>query len=138
MNKRLFRQFLRHIHPVGAHTQRNQRVLVPFLRRRNNAYVYMNVGRIQLVKYILELAEILLDVPLDGLHLLLSVDLRRGGFLFILGLLIFRCFFPTAVRPILAGLPGDLQRHLLRRQRDAGAAGDGVLIVRRKADSRCV
>ena len=36
------------------------------------------------MKHILKLAEILLDMPLDGLHLLLGVDLGNTGF-FILG-----------------------------------------------------
>jgi len=36
------------------------------------------------VEHILDLAEILLDVSLDGLHLLLGVDLGNTGF-FILG-----------------------------------------------------
>ena len=33
------------------------------------------------MEHILELTEILLDVPLDGLHLLLGVDLGNTGFL---------------------------------------------------------
>ena len=44
----------------------------------------MDVWRNQLVEHILDLAEILLDVSLDGLHLLLGVDLGNTGF-FILG-----------------------------------------------------
>ena len=98
----------------------------------------MDVRRHNFVEHIVKLPEILLDMILNGLHLLLRVDLRRGGFLFILGLLILRSVFPTAVWLILAGFPGDLQRYLLRRQRDAGAAGDGVLIICPKADSLAV
>ena len=73
------------------------------------------------MEYMLEIAKILLDVPLDGLHLLLGVDLGNAGLL-VLGA------FP--VRTIPAGFPGDLQGHLLLRQADAGAAGDGVLVIR--------
>ena len=85
----VFRQFLRHIHPVGAHTHGDQSVVVPFLRRRNNADVHMDVGGNQLVEHILNIAEILINVPLDGLHLLLGVDLGNTGF-FILGCFIVR------------------------------------------------
>ena len=44
----------------------------------------MDVGGNDLVEHILDLAEILLNVPLDGLHLLPGVDLGNTGF-FILG-----------------------------------------------------
>jgi len=42
------------------------------------------------------------------------------------------------LRISLYRLVTDLQGHLFLRQRDAGAAGDGVLIVRRKTDSLTV
>ena len=93
----IFRQFLRHIHPVGAHTHGDQSVVVPFLRRRNNADVHMDVGGNQLVEHILNIAEILINVPLDGLHLLLGVDLGNTGF-FILGCFIVRVIVRVTVR----------------------------------------
>ena len=45
---------------------RHQRVVVPFLSGWDHADVHMDVGRNQLMEHILELAEILLNVPLDG------------------------------------------------------------------------
>ena len=80
----VFGQFFRHIHPVGTHAHGDQGVVIPFLRRRNNADVHMNVWGRKLMKHILKLAEILLDMPLDGLHLLLGVDLGNTS-IFILG-----------------------------------------------------
>ena len=80
----IFHQLLRHIHPVSAHTHGDQGAIVPLLSGRHHADVHMDVWRNQLVEHILDLAEILLDVSLDGLHLLLGVDLGNTGF-FILG-----------------------------------------------------
>ena len=77
----VFRQFLRNIHPVGAHAHSDQRVVVPLPGGRYHADVHMDVRGDQLMEHILERAEILLDVPLDGFHLLLGVDLRFTGFL---------------------------------------------------------
>ena len=51
----------------------------------------MDVRGVQFVKHILELAEILLDVLLDGIHFFLSIDLWNTGFF------VFR---PFAVRVI--------------------------------------
>ena len=48
----------------------------------------MDVGGNDLVEHILELAEILLDVPLDGFHLLLSVDFGITEFFLILRVII--------------------------------------------------
>ena len=80
----VFGQFLRHIHPVGTHAHGYQGVVVPIPRGRHNADVHMDVRGRQLVEHILKLAEILLNVSLDGLHLLLGVDLGNTVF-FILG-----------------------------------------------------
>ena len=121
----VFGQLLRHIHPVSAHTHGDQGVVVPLLGGRNNADIHMNVRGRKLMEHILELAEILLDVPLDSFHLLLGVDLGNAGLL-VLGA------FP--VRTIAAGFPGDLQGHLILRQADAGAAGDGVLVILLETD----
>ena len=48
----------------------------------------MDVGRNQLMEHILELAEILLNVPLDGFHLLLGVDFGITEFFLILRVII--------------------------------------------------
>ena len=84
----VFRQFLRHIHPVSTHTHGDQGVIVPLLSGRHHADVHMDVWRNQLVEHILNLAEILLDVPLDGLHLLLGVDFGITEFFLILCVII--------------------------------------------------
>ena len=84
----VFRQLLRHIHPVGTHSHGHQGVVVPFLSGRHNTDVHMDVRRNQLVEHILDLAEILLDMPLDGLHLLLGIDFGITEFFFILRILI--------------------------------------------------
>ena len=57
----------------------------------------MDVGGNQLVEHILNIAEILINVPLDGLHLLLGVDLGNTGF-FILGCFIVRVIVRVTVR----------------------------------------
>ena len=84
----IFRQFLRHIHPVSAHAHGDQGAVVPLLRGRHHADVHMDVGRNQLMEHILELAEILLNVPLDGFHLLLGVDFGITEFFLILRVII--------------------------------------------------
>ena len=84
----VFRQFLGHIHPVGTHAHRHQCVIIPLLRGRDHADVHMDVGRNQLMEHILELAEILLNVPLDGFHLLLGVDFGITEFFLILRVII--------------------------------------------------
>ena len=84
----VFRQFLRHIHPVSAHAHGDQGAVVPLLRGRHHADVHMDVGRNQLMEHILELAEILLNVPLDGFHLLLGVDFGITEFFLILRVII--------------------------------------------------
>ena len=71
----IFRQFLRHIHPVGAHAHRHQRVVVPRLRGRNNTDVHMNVGGNQLMEHILKLTKGVFDVLLDCGHLILCINL---------------------------------------------------------------
>ena len=48
----------------------------------------MDVRGDQLVEHILDLAEILLDVPLDGFHLLLGVDFGITEFFLILRVII--------------------------------------------------
>ena len=48
----------------------------------------MDVGRNQLMEHILELAEILLNVLLDGFHLLLCVDFGITEFFLILRVII--------------------------------------------------
>ena len=84
----VFRQFLRHIHPVSAHAHGDQGAVVPLLRGRHHADVHMDVGRNQLMEHILELAEILLNVLLDGFHLLLGVDFGITEFFLILRVII--------------------------------------------------
>ena len=84
----VFRQFLRHIHPVSAHAHGDQGVIVSLLSGRHHADVHMDVRGNDLVEYILKLAEILLDVSLDGLHLLLGVDFGITEFFLILRVLI--------------------------------------------------
>ena len=84
----IFRQFLRHIHPVSAHAHGDQGAVVPLLRGRHHADVHMDVERNQLMEHILELAEILLNVPLDGFHLLLGVDFGITEFFLILRVII--------------------------------------------------
>ena len=84
----IFRQFLRHIHPVSAHAHGDQGAVVPLLRGRHHADVHMDVGRNQLMEHILELAEILLNVLLDGFHLLLGVDFGITEFFLILRVII--------------------------------------------------
>ena len=84
----VFRQFLWHIHPVGAHAHGDQGVIVPLLSGRHHADVHMDVRGNDLVEYILKLAEILLDVSLDGLHLLLGVDFGITEFFLILRVII--------------------------------------------------
>ena len=84
----IFRQFLRHIHPVSAHAHGDQGAVVPLLRGRHHADVHMDVGRNQLMEHILELAEILLNVPLDSFHLLLGVDFGITEFFLILRVII--------------------------------------------------
>ena len=84
----IFRQFLRHIHPVSAHAHGDQGAVVPLLRGRHHADVHMDVRGDQLVEHILDLAEMLLDVPLDGFHLLLGVDFGITEFFLILRVII--------------------------------------------------
>ena len=84
----IFRQFLRHIHPVSAHAHGDQGVIVSLLSGRHHADVHMDVRGNDLVEYILKLAEILLDVSLDGLHLLLGVDFGITEFFLILRVII--------------------------------------------------
>ena len=84
----VFRQFLRNIHPVGAHAHSDQRVVVPLPGGRYHADVHMDVRGDQLMEHILERAEILLDVPLDGFHLLLGVDFGITEFFLILRVII--------------------------------------------------
>ena len=84
----VLRQFLWHIHPVGAHAHGDQGVIVPLLSGRHHADVHMDVRGNDLVEYILKLAEILLDVSLDGLHLLLGVDFGITEFFLILRVII--------------------------------------------------
>ena len=84
----VFSQFLRHIHPVSTHTHGDQGVVVPLLSGRHHADVHMDVGGNDLVEHILDLAEILLNVPLDGLHLLLCVDFGITEFFLILCVII--------------------------------------------------
>ena len=98
----------------------------------------MDVGGNDLVEHILELAEILLDVPLDGFHLLLGVDFGITEFFLILLVIIVRVVAAVILRISLYRLVTDLQGHLFLWQRDTGAAGDGVLIVRRKTDGLAV
>ena len=77
---------------AATQTMRTRRMrknsVVPFLSGRHNTDVHMDVGRNQLVEHILDLAEILLDVPLDGLHLLLGIDFGITEFFLILRVLI--------------------------------------------------
>ena len=65
---------------MGAHTHGDQGVVIPLLGGRHHADVHMDVRGRKLMEHILELAEILLDVPFDGFHLLLSVDLGNISF----------------------------------------------------------
>ena len=134
----VFRQFLRHIHPVSAHAHGDQGAVVPLLRGRHHADVHMDVGRNQLMEHILELAEILLDVPLDGFHLLLGVDFGITEFFLILLVIIVRVVAAVILWISLYRLVTNLQGHLFLWQRDTGAAGDGVFIVRRKTDGLAV
>ena len=84
----VFRQFLRHIHPVSTHTHGDQGIIVPLLSGRHDADVHMDVRGDQLVEHILDLAEMLLNVPLDGFHLLLGVDFGITEFFLILRVII--------------------------------------------------
>ena len=84
----VFRQFLRHIHPVSTHTHGDQGIIVPLLSGRHDADVHMDVRGDQLVEHILDLTEILLNVTLDGLHLLLCVDFGITEFFLILCVII--------------------------------------------------
>ena len=85
----VLRQLLRHIHPVSAHAHGDQGIVVPLPRGLHHTDVHMDVRGGQLMEYMLEITKILLDVSLDGLHLLLGVDLGNTGF-FILGCFIVR------------------------------------------------
>ena len=84
----VFRQFFRHIHPVSTHTHGDQGIIVPLLSGRHDADVHMDVRGDQLVEHILDLTEILLNVTLDGLHLLLGVDFGITEFFLILRVII--------------------------------------------------
>ena len=137
----VFRQFLRHIHLVSAHTHGDQGVVVPLTRGRYHADVHMNVRGTQLVEHSFKLAEILLDVPFNGLHFLLGVDLGSTGFLILgrvagrlIGRFRVRVIFSFIFRAALRRFPGDFQGHLILGQRDSRAAGDGVLIICGKAN----
>ena len=125
----VFGQLLRHMHPVGAHAHGDQRIVVLLRRGGHHADVHMDVRGGQLMEYMLEITKILLDVPLDGLHLLLGVDLGTAGLL-----VLEFSVLSVIVRIIPAGFPGDFQGHLLLRQSDTGAAGDGVLVICRETD----
>ena len=89
------------------------------------------------MEHILNFTEILLNVPLDGRHLLLSVDLSLAE-AFLLGTVTLRAVLTALIRIAIQRFPADFQGHLLLRQRDAGTAGDGVLIVRGKADGLAI
>ena len=84
----VFCQFFRHIHPVSTHTHGDQGIIVPLLSGRHDADVHMDVRGDQLVEHILDLTEILLNVTLDGLHLLLCVDFGITEFFLILCVII--------------------------------------------------
>ena len=73
---------------MGAHAHSDQRVVVPLPGGRYHADVHMDVRGDQLMEHILERAEILLDVPLDGFHLLLGVDFGITEFFLILRVII--------------------------------------------------
>ena len=73
---------------MSAHAHGDQGVIVSLLSGRHHADVHMDVRGNDLVEYILKLAEILLDVSLDGLHLLLGVDFGITEFFLILRVLI--------------------------------------------------
>ena len=129
----VFGQLLRHIHPMSAHTHGDQGVVVPLLGGRHHADVHMDVGGRKLMEHILELAEILLDVLLDGIHFFLSIDLWNTGF-FVFRPFAVRVILIAVIRAAVCRFPGDFQSHLLLRQSDARAAGDGVLIICCKAN----
>ena len=71
----VFRQFLRHIHPVSTHAHRYQCVIVPLIRGWNNADVHMDVRRNQLMEHILKLTKGVFDVLLYRRHLILRINL---------------------------------------------------------------
>ena len=73
---------------MGTHTHSDQGIIVPLLSGRHYADVHMDVRGDQLVEHILDLAEILLDVPLNGFHLLLGVDFGITEFFLILRVII--------------------------------------------------
>ena len=93
----VFRQRPRHIHPVGAHAHGDQGVVVPLLGGRHHADVHMDVRGRQLMEHMPKLAEILLDVPLDGRQFLLRIDLGNTGFL-ILGGFTVRAVLAVIIR----------------------------------------
>ena len=76
----VFRQFLRHIHPVSTHAHRYQCVIVPLIRGRNNADVHMDVRGNQLMEHILKLTKGVFDVLLYRRHLILRINLRLAVF----------------------------------------------------------
>ena len=71
----VFRQFLRHIHPMSTHAHRYQCVIVPLIRGWNNADVHMDVRRNQLMEHILKLTKGVFDVLLYRRHLILRINL---------------------------------------------------------------
>ena len=73
---------------MSAHAHGDQGAVVPLLRGRHHADVHMDVGGDQLVEHILDLTEILLNVTLDGFHLLLCVDFGITEFFLILCVII--------------------------------------------------
>ncbi|CUQ85222.1 Uncharacterised protein [[Eubacterium] siraeum] len=85
------------------------------------------------MKHILELAEILLDVLLDGIHFFLSIDLWNTGF-FVFRPFAVRVILIAVIRAAVCRFPGDFQSHLIFRQTDTGTASDGVLIICCKAN----
>ena len=87
--------------------------------------VHMDVRGNDLVEYILKLAEILLDVSLDGLHLLLGVDFGITEFFLILRVLIVWVDrqLSSSGSSSFIGSVTDFQGHLFFWQRDTRGCG---------------
>lgn len=91
---------------MGTHAHGDKGVVVLLFGRRHYADVHMDVRGAEFMEHVLKLSEVLLDVLLDGPHLL-----RRVGFGGV------RFLFPGNAAPAAVigafsrRLPGDLQRH---------------------------
>ena len=88
--------------------------------------------------------QVMLHAPAQiNRHVIVGVDGVNGKLFFLnalnmIGNIIHSYAVIVSLWLYFCGLIGDFQSHLLLRQRDTGAAGDGVLIIRRKTDGFAV